>query len=111
MPGPLRAGYELDQGAIATNEEMCGHLESAQAFVVRVRSKIESIREQADYTLAAEFPGRQADVVNDQKRDRGTRRALIEVRRRRLLRPGQDAAYVKRPERHSADSKPFHSVA
>lgn len=66
MPGALVAGYELNQGAVAADEKMRRHLQTLQRMIIRVRSRIDSIGEQFDHAVAAEFVGRQTDVVDHQ---------------------------------------------
>ena len=111
VPGALGAGNELDQLAIAPDQEMRRHVEVAQGPVVRVGGGIEGVGEQPDDGITAELARRQADVVHDQQRDRRVLRTLVEIGRGHLNRPGEHTVRVKKPETHSPNPQPFHAVA
>ena len=75
VPRALRARHELDELAVAANEEMRGYSERRYAGVIRMRGRIEAIQEQLLDAVPAELARRQADRVDDEELDRHARAA------------------------------------
>lgn len=65
MPGPVVAGDELDDRAIAANEEVGGHAQGVDVPVAGVLVRIEGIREQPKDGVPTELARRQADGMDD----------------------------------------------
>ncbi|MNT95152.1 hypothetical protein D3C72_2369830 [compost metagenome] len=66
MPGAPLGGDELDDAAVAADEEVRRYAQAPQAFQPRVRAVIQRVQEQAGDLGAAELSRRQADVVQHQ---------------------------------------------
>jgi len=69
VPRTLGARDELDQLAVATDEEMSGNLRAGNGREVRMGRGIEPVGEEIDNTVPAELTRRQADVMNDEEVD------------------------------------------
>lgn len=81
MPGSLIAVHKLPQCTGALDEKMGGHLQSANALVVRVRVPVQSVGEQLLHGAAAVFTRGQADGMHhDQVHPRGLYGAWSVVR-------------------------------
>ena len=63
MPGTLSEWHELEQLAIAPNQQVCGHLESANLGKIGMRVPVEAIGKQCFDFRAAKFPRWQAYAV------------------------------------------------
>jgi hypothetical protein len=79
MPGALAAGHELHQFAVPADEEVGGNPQVVNPGVIGMRRRIQSIGEQLLDAIAAEFTGRQADVVDHHQADGLPRRARVAV--------------------------------
>lgn len=69
MPGPLVAGYELQDTPTAADKEVGRYLKPTQAIEVRIRAVIEAVGEQVDDFGAAILARRQADRVHHRQCD------------------------------------------
>ncbi len=69
MPGTRGDRYELQQAAVAPNEEVRGNTQSLNAFVIGMFLRIELIGKQLFHTWSAKLVRRQADGVNDHEVD------------------------------------------
>ena len=69
MPGPLPTWHELDQAAVAPDEEMGRNFQVPDFGIVRVCPCVEAIGEQRDDAVAVILAWRQADVVDDDEAD------------------------------------------
>ena len=82
MPGPVIGRHELHQRAIAPDQEMRRYPQLAQLIKIGVGIEVEPVTEQVGNIRAAEFAGRQADIVDHQQVDRAIGRPRVAVRRR-----------------------------
>ena len=82
VPRALRARHELDQPAIAADEEVSGHFHARDRGVERMRRRIEAVGKVLDDAGTAERARRQADVVDDEEVDRAGGGPLVAVGRR-----------------------------
>ena len=80
VPRALPARHELDERAVATDEEMGGDPKPGYARVIRVRRWVQPVGEKIENAGAAKLPRRQADAVYDQQVDGTARRSLVAVR-------------------------------
>src|SRR3989344_4078177 len=78
MPGALVTGDELRDGTITLNKEMRRHLQASDGGEIRVLVGIQTILKKRLHLTRAELPGRQADVM-DTNRKTSARRPLIKV--------------------------------
>lgn len=69
MPCPQCARDELEQRAVAPDQEVRGDTHSRKRAEIRVRVRVEPIGKQLDDGVPTELAWRQRDVVNDQQRD------------------------------------------
>ena len=99
MPGAPVAGDELDDATGATDVEMRRHLQPGDLGEIWMGHRIEPVEEEVLDPVAAEFAGRQADVVHDHQRDLGAGRALAKI--------GRVPAFGRR---QPAVSQPAHSI-
>lgn len=81
MPRAQGAGHELQQLAVAADQQVGRHAQVANRCVVGMRVRIEPIRKQIDNAGSAEFSWRQADTVDNEQLDRHAGRTLIAVGR------------------------------
>lgn len=94
MPGALGAGDELNQLAVAADEEVAGDFEIFDGFVVGMFARVEPVGEEIDHARPAELIRRQADVVDDDQLDRAALRARVEIGRGDVARALQQAFFV-----------------
>jgi hypothetical protein len=80
MPGARRGADELQQPAVAAQEEMRRNAEPGERGEFRVRRRIETVGEQGFDFRPAIVSSRQADAVQDDETDFGMRRARAEIR-------------------------------
>ncbi len=66
MPGALQAGNELDQGAVAADEKMCGYFALINLAIIGVLFRIQAIAEQLYDAVPAVLAGGEADVMYHQ---------------------------------------------
>jgi hypothetical protein len=81
MPRALLAGHELQQFAIAADQEVRRHAQLLELLKTLVLRRIEGVGEQAFDRVTAELARWQRNAVNHQQVNRATRRTLIAVRR------------------------------
>jgi hypothetical protein len=81
VPGAALDRDELDQLAVAADEEVRGNPHPMDFSEVWVRVWVQPVGEQALDGIAAVLAGRQADRVQDYKGDFATRRALVLIGR------------------------------
>src|SRR5262249_3634922 len=86
MPCAVVDGDELQQLAVAPDDEVGRDLEAADRLEVRMRRPVERVREEPLDRVATVFAGWQADAVQHDEIDRRGLRAWAEVRRRHASR-------------------------
>ena len=86
VPRALSARHELDQLAVAADEEVRRHVEIPDRRVVRMRGGVEPVGEKFDDARAAKFSRRQADRVYDEEVHRAARRPRVAVGRGHVAR-------------------------
>src|SRR5262249_30622402 len=86
VPRAQCAGNELDQDAVAADQEMRRDAKPGDARVIWMSGGIEAIREESDDGGAAEPSRWHRDVVDDQQRYGRVSRTRIAIRRRYLPR-------------------------
>ena len=69
MPRAQCARNELEQRAVAPDQEVRGDAHPRKRAEIRVRVRVEPIGKQLDDGVPTELAWRQRDVVNDQQRD------------------------------------------
>ena len=79
MPSSLRAGYELQQLAVAANEEVGGDPQVMDGLVIRMRAWVQAIGEKLDDPVTTELIGRQADRMDHHQFDIYVRRTGITI--------------------------------
>lgn len=89
MPGACRKRYELHQLAVAANQHMRRHLETANFLKVRMAIAVQPSAKQLLNRITTKLAGRQTDAVQDNELDFGTDRSRILVRASALPRRGQ----------------------
>ena len=94
MPCAERAGDELQQRAVAPDQEVRGDAHPRERVEARVRIGVEAVRKQIDDGVAAELARRQRDVVNDQQRNALTVRSRVAIGRSDLRRRRDDPRSV-----------------
>lgn len=67
MPGALCRGHELDDGAVAADEEMRRDPHAADVLIPWMLVEIQRVAEKIDDGTAAEDTGWQADVVQHEQ--------------------------------------------
>ncbi len=80
MPCALCKRYKLDDFAIASDQQVRGHLEPTDFREIRMRAPVERIAEQRFNFGAAKFPRRQADTVQHQQARFDSARARVAIR-------------------------------
>ena len=85
MPGAPGEWHKLDDVAIATNQQVCGHLDTADFPEVRMAVPIQAVLEQLFYLRPAEPPWGKTDAVQHNKLWLDSRGALVLIRARALL--------------------------
>lgn len=80
VPRTLYAGDKLKQRAITSHQKVRRHAYPGEAAVIRVRGGIEPVLKKRFDGRSAEFPGREADRVHDEKVDVDVRGTLVAVR-------------------------------
>lgn len=96
MPGPIKQADKLDQRAIAANQQVRRHLDALDSLEVGVRRMVELVTEEVFYFAATKLTRRQADIVDDQKRDACSIRTRPEIRRRGPAGEGNPPGFAKR---------------
>ncbi len=81
MPGALAAGDKLDQLTTSAHKKMGRDQQSADLRKIGISSRIKPVGEQLHDPITTELPGRQADRMNDDQRDKLARRPFIVVGR------------------------------
>ena len=99
MPRALAARHELDQRAVAPDEEVRRHAQFGDRREIRVCAGIEAVGEQPFDGVAAELAGRQRDTVHDDERDLARRRPCVAIGRRLLAREIRDSGGIDRKPR------------
>ena len=79
VPGAFVGGDELDEVAVAADEEMRRHAQPAQAFQPGMGAVVQRVQEQPGDFRPAELPGGQADVVQHEQRNLRARRPRVAV--------------------------------
>jgi len=79
MPGAIKQADELDNGSIATNQQMSRDLNAFNGPEIRVGRVIETIAEEVFNFRAAETPWRKAYIVDNQQGNGSAIRAGPEV--------------------------------
>lgn len=82
MPRPVVARDELDQLAVAPDEEMRRDLQGADSGEVGMARRVQPVGEEVKDVVAAELARRQADGMDHDQPGRFAGRPGIEVRRR-----------------------------
>jgi hypothetical protein len=90
VPCPLAAGDELDEPAVAADQEVRRHAQRRDRREIRVRRGVEAVREQPLDGVAAERARRQRNAVDDDQRHGFAGGSRIAVRRAYL--PGEARA-------------------
>ena len=90
VPGPAGEGDELDERAVAPDQEMGGYPQIGDGAEALVSAWIDQIAEQVLNVGSPELAGRQADAMDDDQVDVAAGRPGIEVR-------GRDAAGIVEP--------------
>jgi len=80
MPCSLRKWHELDDAAVAANQDVRGHFQVTNLGIVRMRIPIEIVGKKRFNFWSAELSWGQADAVNDDHRRLRTFRTRIAVR-------------------------------
>src|ERR1700676_1179032 len=106
VPRAFVARHILLDHAVTSDHEMRRHAHAAQSVVIRMSVVIETILEEFSDCAAAEFIGRQADVVNDNERWLDTPRTRFEVRRRYTMRSRVPAVGIDRTSNVHRASRP-----
>lgn len=91
MPGSTGAGNELDQLAVAPDQEVCCDAQALYFAIIGMSCRIQAIGKQVDYSAAAELIWRQTNGVDDYQPDGFSRGPLISVWRWYPPCPGQPA--------------------
>ena len=81
VPRAAQARNELNDAAVATNEEMRRYLEPAQCFEIRMVIVCQGIGEQLLDPRSPESPRRKTDTVNHDELDGALRGTIIAIRR------------------------------
>ena len=79
MPRARAARHELVEFSVAADQKVGGNSRACDRRVERVRVGIEPVGEQLHDTGSAEFPRRQADMVDDEENDCAARGALVAI--------------------------------
>lgn len=91
VPGPRLTGHELNQFAIAADQEMRRNRHMRDGFEIRISRRIKTIGKQLRDFIAAKASRWQADTVNNDEFYATARRAGIAVRGGNLTRSIQHA--------------------
>jgi hypothetical protein len=94
MPGAQCARDELEQRAVAPNQEVRRDAYCRKLAKISVRVRVEAIGKQLDDGVPTELARRQRDVVNDQQRDALAFRPGIAIGRSDLRRRDDDPRSV-----------------
>ena len=106
MPSAIRKGDELHERAVASNQDMCRHLQIGDGGKAVVSARVQAIAKKLFDMRATVFAGWQADSVHHDQVDTAVGRSSIEVRR-------QDATGIVEPVtrrielQHSTSSCPM----
>ena len=82
MPSAPAARHELVERSVTADQEVSGDFRARDRRIKRVRGGVEPVGEQLHDARPAEFPRRQADVMDDEKIYRAARGALVAIGRR-----------------------------
>jgi len=99
MPGALKAGYELGNGALAANEKMCGYPLLGDACEIGMRLRIKLIGEEFGYYPPAKLSRRQTDGVDNYQTGRFACGPRIVIRAVAPIDTRQPASSIKLPAR------------
>src|SRR5699024_10598006 len=89
MPGPIMTGDELGHGAIALDKKVRRYPQLGGLGKIRMGVAIKCAGEKLLCAAGTELARRQADVVDHQQRNIGSRGARIEMRRRTMPYPSE----------------------
>lgn len=92
MPGALVKRYELDQPAIAPDEQMRRNTHTGKIGQIRWLPRKEPPTEQALHGGTAKAAGRQADAMDDDQRNRHAGRPTVPEGARPKRRPAKPPA-------------------
>ena len=69
MPGSRLTRHELNELAVAADQEVRRNSQAGYCFEIRISRRIQAIGKQPRYFVAAETPWWKADTVNDNQLD------------------------------------------
>jgi|GEM_PF-6877509 len=95
MPGSIKQADKLDKGSIPAYQQVGRHLNAFDGLEIGVCRVVKAVAEEVFYFRTAELARRQADVVDDKKRDRCTLRTWPEVRRGTPAGKGDPSSFAK----------------